>query len=147
MKTCSTNQMKMRFYSSKNLSRVITTVAFLPAWFLLAQFAFGQSNNNDKNQQLPELMLLIEKAEQNEYNVKYVEFCCPEKIRGRVLFGQINKFINEGDIFTRQNLYQSLAALSKLKAIYPVNIENVSVRLNEKERIIHITYNIRERKK
>lgn len=92
-------------------------------------------------------MLLIEKAEQNQYNVKYVELCCPEKVRGRVLFGKINRFINEGDIFTRQNLYQSLTALSKLKAIYPVSIENVDVKLDEEQRIINITYNIRERKK
>lgn len=63
------------------------------------------------------------------------------------MFGKINKFINEGDIFTRQNLHKSLAALSKLKAIYPVSIENVSVRLDEDKRIINITYNIRERKK
>lgn len=121
--------------------------ALLLALGFSAQFAFGQSSDNDKTQQQPELISLIEKAEQNQYNVKWVEFCCPEKVRGRVLFGKINKFINEGDIFTRQNLHKSLAALSKLKAIYPVSIENVSVRLDEDKRIINITYNIRERKK
>ena len=137
----------MRFCSSRNLSRFITLVALFLSSFVSVQFALGQSSDNDKTQQLPELMSLIEKAEQNQYNVKWVEFCCPAKVRGRVLFGKINKFINEGDIFTRQNLYKSLTTLSKLKEIYPVNIENVSVRLDEERRIINITYNVRERKK
>ena len=137
----------MKFRGSENLSRFIKPFALLLAICFFAQFAFGQSSNNDKIQQLSELRSLIEKAEQNQYNVKWVEFCCPEKVRGRVLFGKISKFINEGDIFTRQSLYKSLAVLSKLKEIYPVSIENVNVRLDEEKRIINITYNIQERKK
>ena len=138
---------KMRFYSSEKSSLIIKSFALFLAFVFLSQFTFGQSSNNDKIQQLPEVMLLIEKAEQNEYNVKFVEFCCPEKVQGRVLFGKISRFINEGDIFTRQNLYKSLTTLSKLKAIYPVSIKNLNVRLDEEQRIINITYNIRERKK
>lgn len=136
----------MKFCNSKKLFRVVTLLNLFLALVFFVQSSFGQTND-DKIKPSSELMLLVEKAEQNEYNVKWVGFCCSLKVRGGVLFGNINKFINEGDIFTRQNLHKSLAALSKLKAIYPVSIENVSVDLDDEERIINITYNIRERKK
>jgi outer membrane protein assembly factor BamA len=137
----------MRFFNFKNLYFPISlftlfvTVAFLP------QLAYGQSDEKVTRQQKSEVLSLIEKAEQNPYRVSHIYFSGNIEIRDRVLRRQINKSLNEGDIFSRQNLYRGLKNLSKLKVIYAVHLEDVEVSLDEKEKNIDLTITVREKRR
>lgn len=137
----------MRFINLKNLrfpdllSIVFVAIIFLP------QLAHGQSDEKVTHQPKSEVLQLIEKADQNQnYRVSHIYFSGNIEIRDRVLRLQINKFLNEGDVFSRRNLYQGLKNLSKLKIIYAVRLENVEVSLDEKERNIDLTITVREKR-
>ena len=55
--------------------------------------------------------------------------------------------LEEGDVFTRENLVQSLESVSKLKRIiYPVKLSDVIVRLDRAEKIIDMTICLKERR-
>jgi len=134
----------MRFFSFKNLYFSISLFTLFVAVTFLPQLANGQSAEKVAHGQKSEVLRLIEKAEQNPYMVNHIYFTGNVEIRDRVLRREINKFLNEGDIFSRQNLYQSLRNLSKLKTIYSVRLENVEVSLDEKEKNIDLTITVRE---
>ncbi len=137
----------MRFFIFKNLYfsvllfTLFVTIAFLP------QLANGQSNEKVTRQQKSELLSLIKKAEQNQYRVSHIYFSGNIEIRDRVLRRKINERLNEGDIFTRQNLYQSLIKLSELKVIYAVRLEDVEVSLDKENRNIDLTITVREKRR
>ena len=62
-------------------------------------------------------------------------------IRRRLLTG-----FTAGDIFVREAFDNSLKEISRIKAIYPVTLNDIDVRLDEKEKHIDVTINIRERR-
>ena len=95
-------------------------------------------------QQESEILRLIAKAEQNTYTVRHIDFMGNMKVRDNEMRLRINKFLREGDVFLRQNLYRGLRNLSKLSAIYAVSLENVQVSLDEKRTDIDITITVRE---
>ncbi len=136
----------MRFFTFKNLYFSISLFTLFVTVTFLPQLANGQSDEKVTRQQKSEVLLLIEKAEQNQYRMSHIYFSDNIEIRDRVLRRQINKFLNEGDIFSRQNLYQGLTNLSKLKAIYAVRLEDVEVSLDEKEKNIDLTITVREKR-
>ncbi len=137
----------MQFFVFKNLYfsvllfTLFVTVTFLP------QLANGQSDEKVTRQQKSEVLLIIEKAEQNPYRVGHIYFSGNTEIRDRVLRRKINEILNEGDIFTRQNLYQGLKKLSELKVIYAVRLEDVEVSLDEENKIIDLTITVREKRR
>ncbi len=112
----------------------------------MPQFVNGQSNEKVVRQQKSEVLRLLEKAEQNPYRVRHISFSGNVEIRDRVFRGKFNKFLSEGDIFSRQNLYKGLKNLNKLKVIYAVRLEDVEVSLNEREKEINLTIMIREKR-
>jgi len=137
----------MRFFTFKNLYFSISLFTLFVTVTFLSQLANGQSDEKVTRQQKSEVLLLIEKAEQNQYRMSHIYFSDNIEIRDRVLRRQINKFLNEGDIFSRQNLYQGLTNLSKLKAIDAVRLEDVEVSLDEKEKNIDLTITVREKRR
>ena len=137
----------MRFFIFKNLYFSISLFTLFVTVTFLPQLAHGQSDEKVTRGQKSEVLLLIEKAEQNQYRVSHIYFSGNVEIRDRVLRRKINKFLNEGDIFSRQKLYQGLTNLSKLKAIYAVRLEDVEVILGEKDRYMDLRITVREKRR
>ena len=137
----------MRFFTFKNLYFSISLFTLFVTLTFLPQLANGQSDEKVTRGQKSEVLLLIEKAEQNQYRVSHIYFSGNIGIRDRVLRRKINKFLDEGDIFSRQNLYRSLMNLSKLKAIYAVRLEDVEVILGEKDRYMDLRITVREKRR
>ena len=134
----------MHFFTFKNSYFFILLFTFFVTVIFLPQLAYGQYNGKVTRQQKSEVLSLIEKAEQNPHRVNHIYFSGNIEVRDRVLRHQFNKFLNEGDIFSRQNLYRGLKNLSKLKVIYAVRLEDVEVSLDEKEKNIDLTITIKE---
>ncbi len=87
---------------------------------------------------------LLREAIKNRYTVRRVEFTGNEFTRDNILRRRI--FLQEGDRFTRRNLLRSIANVSKLKIIYPVRLNDVSVRLDRTDKLIDLTIRFRERR-
>jgi outer membrane protein assembly factor BamA len=137
----------MRFFTFKNLYFSISLFALFVIVTSLPQLANGQSDEKVTRQRKSEVLLLIEKAEQNQYRVSHIYFSGNTEIRDRVLHRKIKKRLNEGDIFTRQNLYQGLINLSELKVIYAVRLKDVKVSLDEENKMIDLTITVREKRR
>jgi hypothetical protein len=87
---------------------------------------------------------LIREAIANQYWVRRVEFSGNQYTRDKVLRRKI--MLEEGDVFTRENLVKSLESVSMLKRIiYPVKMSDVIVRLDRPEKIIDMTICFKER--
>jgi hypothetical protein len=94
----------------------------------------------------PEQEPLIREAVENQFWVRRVEFLGNEHTRDYVLRWEI--LLQEGDIFTRENLVKSLENVNRLKKIiYPVKLSDVIVRLDRPEKIIDMTICFKERRK
>jgi outer membrane protein assembly factor BamA len=56
--------------------------------------------------------------------------------------------LQEGDIFTRENLVKSLENVNQLKKIiYPVKLSDVIIRLDRSEKIVDMTICFKEKRK
>jgi len=89
---------------------------------------------------------LIREAVENQYWVRRVEFLGNEYTRDNVLRRRIT--LQEGDVFTRENLVNSLESVNKLKRIiYPVKLSDVIIRLNAPEKIVDMTICFKEKRK
>ena len=87
---------------------------------------------------------LIREAIANQYRVRRVEFSGNQYTRDNVLRRRI--MLEEGDVFSGENLVKSLESVSHLKKIvYPVKLSDVIVRLDRPEKIIDMTICFRER--
>ncbi|HKZ79307.1 MAG TPA: POTRA domain-containing protein [Pyrinomonadaceae bacterium] len=98
-----------------------------------------------KPPQAEEQSRLIEEAAKNKFTVGQVEFIGNETIRHSILARRI--LFNEGDIFARELLEQSVRNLSKLKLIKPVTVKDVEVRLDRDEKLIDFLFKVTERQR
>src|SRR6266849_316550 len=87
---------------------------------------------------------LLREAIKNRYTVRRVEFTGNEFTRDNILRRRI--FLQEGDRFTRRNLLRSIANVSKLRIIYPVRLNDVSVRLDRKDSLSDLTIRLCKRR-
>ena len=86
---------------------------------------------------------LMDEAERDHYAVSRVEFLGNQHIRDNILR---RRFVQqEGDLFTRKALDESLRNFSRLKMIYAVTINEVEVQLNRGEKTINLAVFFRER--
>ena len=86
---------------------------------------------------------LMNEAEQSEYTVRRVEFSGNTYTRDGILR---RRFVpQEGDVFARQALEQSLKNFSKLRTMYPVTLKDVEVRLDRENKHVDFTIYFRER--
>ena len=88
---------------------------------------------------------LMRQAEQNQFTLRRVEFIGLTYTRDDVVRPRMTRFkdggrtlsFNEGDLFSRYKLVQSLRSVSRLRSeIYPVRLSDVEVRLNQSEKTI-----------
>jgi metallo-beta-lactamase class B len=81
---------------------------------------------------------LIRRGE-NGFTVRRVEFVGNTYTRDNVLRRRL-KDLNEGDLFTRAALINSVRNLSRLRTeIYPVKLSDIVLRLNESEKAVDMT--------
>jgi outer membrane protein assembly factor BamA len=88
----------------------------------------------------------LDLAQREKYRVGHIFFAGNKYTRDRVVRQRLVRGFTEGDIFDRRALDKSLRRISKVKQIYPVAIENVEVRLDEKEKYADFVINLREKK-
>jgi hypothetical protein len=88
---------------------------------------------------------LISDAESAKYTLRRVEFSGNEHISDAVLRKQLVH--QEGDIFSRKLLDESLKNFSSVRDIYPVTLADVVARLDREEKLIDLTIAIRERRR
>jgi hypothetical protein len=86
---------------------------------------------------------LMAEAEQNQYWVRRVELLGNTYTRDNVIRRRILQ--NEGDIFRRKLLEQSLRNISKLRNFNPVGIQDVEVHLSKEDKLIDFLINLTER--
>jgi outer membrane protein assembly factor BamA len=77
------------------------------------------------------------------YTLRRVEFIGNETISDNDLRRSV--VLREGDLFSQRNWAKTLVSLNKLKTLYPVTMRNVIVRLDRTEKLIDMTFCIRER--
>ena len=82
---------------------------------------------------------LMQRAERLRFTVRRVEFVGTTYTRDEELRRRMTNF-QEGDLFTRQKLVNSLRSMSKLQSeIYPVKLKNVELQLNEPDQTVDMT--------
>jgi surface antigen-like variable number repeat protein len=88
---------------------------------------------------------LLADAESPEYSVRRVEFVGLKHLRdGIVRKGFVQQ---EGDVFSRKLLEQSLKNFNSLGSLYPVTLDDVEARLDREEKLIDLTIYFRERRR
>lgn len=89
---------------------------------------------------------LIREAVENEYLVRRVEFYGNELTSDTVLRRRM--VLEEGDVFTREDLIKSLVRVSTLKKIiYAVKLSDVIIRLDRPYKCIDMTICFKERRR
>ena len=89
---------------------------------------------------------LIDEAERNHFTLRRTEFVGLTYTRDHVLRDRMTPIINEGDEFTRAKLLTSLRRMSGLKrAVYPLRLTNVVIRLDRSESLVDVTICFRQR--
>lgn len=86
---------------------------------------------------------LLSDAESAKYTLRRVEFSGNERIRDQVLRKHFVQ--QEGDLFSRKSLDESLKNFSSVRELYPVTFEDVVARLDREEKLIDLTIAFRER--
>jgi outer membrane protein assembly factor BamA len=80
---------------------------------------------------------LMRQAEQQRFTVRRVEFLGTMYTPDEVLRRRMVTDFQEGDLFARRKLVNSLRNMSRLRSeIYPVKLKNVELRLNEPEKTV-----------
>lgn len=88
---------------------------------------------------------LMDEATQTKFTVRRVEFVGNTHIRDRILR---RRFVQqEGDVFSKEALKDSLENFSKLTMIYPVTFNDVEVQLERGEKLMDFTIFFRERRR
>jgi hypothetical protein len=85
----------------------------------------------------------LHEAIDQRYTLRRVEFIgnvtiSDDDLRRRVV-------LREGDLFSQRNLARTLVSLNKLGTLYPLTMRNVVVRVDRTEKLIDMTFCIRER--
>ena len=88
---------------------------------------------------------LIQEAESEGYLVRRTEFLGNARTTDMILRRKL--MFNEGDLFTKEKLEQSILGLSRLKIIYPVRLRDVDIRLDRQYKVIDMAFRVRERRR
>lgn len=88
----------------------------------------------------------INMAQREQYRIGHIYFAGNKHVRDWEVRRRLVPGFTQGDIFDRRALDKSLRRISKVKQIYSVTIENVEVRLDEKEKYAEFVINVKEKK-
>ena len=95
----------------------------------------------------PEREALMNDAEQRQFTLRRVEFLGLIQPPDEKMRSQMSNF-NEGDIFSRAKLTDSLAKMSLFRnEIYPVRLTDLMLRLNEPDKTVDITICFRPKRR
>jgi hypothetical protein len=90
---------------------------------------------------------LMREAEEARYVIRWVMFARNEHTSDNALRRRLVN-LNEGDVFTRDNLVKSLAGINRLKkSIHPAALGDVTVTLDRAEKFIDIDICLKEKRK
>ena len=137
-------------------SRIRKVLLCLAASICLAVLAVGASGqetsvNNEKDSSWSktsqERDSRLEAASREPYVVSHVYVAGNVHVKDRDIRKRLLTGFTAGDIFVREAFDNSLKEISRIKAIYPVTLNDIDVRLDEKEKHIEVTINISERRK
>ena len=85
----------------------------------------------------------LREALDRRFTLRRVEFIGNETISDQELRRRV--VLREGDLFSQRNLARTLASLNRLTKLYPLTMRNVIVRLDRTEKLVDLTFCIRER--
>ena len=138
---------------TSQIRKVLLCLAGSICLAILAVGASGQeaSGNNEKDSSWSktsqERDSRLEIASREQYVVAHVYVAGNVHVKDRDVRKRLLSGFTAGDIFVREAFDNSLKEISRIKAIYPVRIDDIDVRLDEKEKHLEVTINIRERRK
>lgn len=136
----STGLVSGSYYEDEHIR--MSLIALLILGLLVAPNFHAQGSDSDiyvcsQSQETRES--LMKQAESAQSTVRRVEFVGTTYTRDEVLRRRMTE-LQEGDLFTRDNLVKSLKNMSRLRnEIYPVQLKDVEVKLNENSREIDLT--------
>ena len=87
---------------------------------------------------------LTDEAERLEFNVKHIEIVGNTYTRYREF---AKRMLLKGDIFRREFLEKTVTRISRMKTIYPISMESVEVRLNREDKIVNISFCVKQKPK
>ena len=108
-------------------------------WCASAQNQTRQTCGQTAAEQTP----WLREAINQRYTLRRVEFIGNVAISDHDLRRKV--VLREGDLFSQRNLAKTLVSLNKLKTLYPLTMRDVIVRLDRAERLVDMTFCIRER--
>jgi len=136
----------------KQINNAIVCVAVSVGLLICAGAASGQgkldngASDPSWSQTSQERDSRLELASGGQYRVGHIYVSGNKCTRDREVRERLVRGFTQGDIFERAPLDKSLRRVSKIKKIYPVTIENIAVRLDEKEKHADFVINIKEKK-
>lgn len=98
------------------------------------------------NQPAREQAEIIREAEANHYSIRRLEFLGNESISDWVLRRRMGA-LQEGEKFRRSNLVRSLKNVSRLKTLHPVRFSDVTLRLEESDKLVDMVICFKEKKR
>lgn len=99
----------------------------------------SDESSNPCSQPNAEREELMRTAEKMRFTVRRVEFIGTTYTRDEVLRRRMTNF-QEGDVFSRRGLINSLRNMSKLRSeIYPVTLSDVELNLNKSDQTVDLT--------
>jgi outer membrane protein assembly factor BamA len=96
-------------------------------------------------QPVGEQATIIREAEANHYSIRRLEFLGNESIGDWVLRKRMGT-LQEGEKFRRSNLIRSLKNVSRLKTLHPVRLSDVTLRLEESDKLVDMVICFKEKK-
>ncbi len=118
---------------------VLLFAALNVPWCASAQNQTRETCGQTTAEQTP----LLREAIDQRYTLRRVEFIGNETIRDHDLRRRV--VLREGDLFSQRNLDKTLVSLNRLTKLYPLTMRNVIVRLDRTEKLVDLTFCIRER--
>ncbi len=121
----------------RKILNVIFLVIALASLVTAQEKVDGNQDEKPCFQDNEEKMELVEKAENEEFNIKYIEIVGNTYSRYKSFlkkFGSNKNYpFNEGDIFRKASLFKAIEGFNKVKTIYPITTDDVRVWLQETE--------------
>lgn len=84
-------------------------------------------------------------ADREQYEVGRIYIFGSTYTRFREFRKRMAPSFNEGYVFSRRSLKESIRRISKMKTIYPISMDDVQVMLDEKNRVVHFGINVNQK--
>ena len=108
--------------------------------------SFSPILRSDCNQSKEERDALISEAERNTFTVRRVEFLGLTYTHDQVVRNRMTPLVQEGDLFSRQKLVESLHNISRLRgSIYPLRLRDVVVQLERSDKVVDMIICFKQR--